>query len=263
MGYPINGDLVPSASGFSNLGVDVSPNAQDAFDITSINPFNHIHMISGVYHDPMYGQSGVLRFNQQQGAFQVSVDGGLTFTNLSAGGVTSIGVIGGVNLTGAIDLASVASGFISITDNAGASPIFIGVDHLALSGLWGFPVQGFNGSVVNRLTDFNGTSAQGVISVVGASGIVADIVGQVLTITPGPSGGFATMYVQAFSAATSWQVNHNLNTTHVVVSIWDNSTTANEITPDRTRIITANQINVSFNTPQAGKVVVIGCKDIL
>lgn len=262
MGFNINGDLIPSVSGFSNLGVDVSSNGQNAFDITTITPFNNIHLVSGIYHDPLHGQSGVLRFNQQQGAFQVSINGGLTFTNLSAGGVDSVGVIGGANLTGNIDLASVASGFIAITDNAGASPIFFAVNTLALSGLWGFPAQGFNGSVVNRLTDFNGTSAQGVISIVGTSGIVVDLIGQTMTVTPGPSGGFATCHVQAFSAATTWLVSHNLNTPHVIVSTWDNSSVANEIMPDRVRVTNANQLTISFNTAQAGKAVVIACRDI-
>lgn len=264
MGFPINGDLVPASSGFANLGVNVSSNGQDAFDITTLRPFNHVHLVSGVFHDPMYGQSGVIRFNQQRSAFQVSVDGGLTFNDLSAGGsVSSIGVIGGANLTGNVDLASVASGFIAITDNAGTSPIFIAVNHLALSGLWGFPAQGFNGSLVNKLTDFNGTSVQGVVNMLGASGIVVDIVGQTLTITPGPSGGFATSHVQAFSAAVSWAVIHNLNTPHVVLSIWDNSNPAAEIIPDSVVITSANRVDIGFNIPQAGKVVIIGCRDIL
>lgn len=260
MGMPINGDLVPSTSGWSNLGVDVGTNGQNAFDITSINPFNNVHLVSGVFHDPLHGQSGVLRYNRQQAAFQVSVDGGLTFQNLSAGGVDSVGVIGGANLTGHVDFASNASGFIAITDTGGASPLLWAVDNLGLSGLWRFPTQGFNGRVVNALTDFNGTEAQGVINVLGASGIVADIVGQTLTITPGPSGGFATCYVQAFSAATSWTVNHNLNTPHVTYSVWNSLGRA--IIPDTVGINNSNTLTVSFNSSQAGKIVVIGCRDI-
>ena len=70
MGFPINGDLVPSTSGFSNLGVNVSPNGRDAFDITTLRPFGHIHMVSGVFHDPILGQSGVIRFNRATPAFK-------------------------------------------------------------------------------------------------------------------------------------------------------------------------------------------------
>jgi hypothetical protein len=78
-------------------------------------------------------------------AFQVSLDGGITFNNLVTGAttVTSVGVIGGANLTGDIDLTS-TSGFIVITDNGGASPISFNVDVAALSGLWGFPTNGFS-----------------------------------------------------------------------------------------------------------------------
>ena len=255
-------DLIPGASGFANLGIDVGTNGQNSYDISTLAPFNHIHMISGVWHDPIMGQSGVMRYSRQTAAFEVSVDGGLTFNSLVTGAttVTSVGVIGGANLTGNVDLAPTTSGFIVIGDTGGASPITFSLDVWALSGLLGLPSQGFNGSVVNRLTDFNGTSAQGVINVVGASGIVVDIIGQTMTITPGPSGGFATGHVQAFSAATSWVVTHNLNTPHVVWSTW--GSTGRAIIPDVVLINSPNQITVSFNSNQAGKIVVIGCRDI-
>ena len=258
----INGDLIPVASGWSNLGVDVSPNGQDAFDISTLAPFGQIHMVSGVFHDPIMGQSGVIRYNRQRAAFQTSVDGGLTFFDIATGAtvVTSVGVLGDVNLTGDVDFATPASGFITIQDSGDASPLLWSVDTLGLSGLWQFPSQGFNGRIVNALTDFNGTEAQGVINVVGASGIVVDIIGQTLTISPGPSGGFATCHVQAFSSAVSWSVAHNLNTPHFTYSIWNNSSKA--IIPDSVTIINPNQFTVTFNVAQAGKVVVIACRNI-
>lgn len=257
-------DLIPGASGFANLGVDVDSNAQNAFDITTMIPFNHVHMISGVWHDPIMGQSGVVRYNRQQAAFQVSVDGGLTFSNIATGAtvVTSVGVLGGADLTGNVDLATNASGFLAITDTGGASPLIFSVNTLGLSGLWAFPAQGFNGSVVNSLTDFNGTTAQGVINVVGASGIVADIIGQTLTITPGPSGGFTTMHVQAFSSATIWTVQHNLNTTNVILNVYNNANPCSLIIPDQVVITNANAFAVKFNVAQAGKVIVIGSRGI-
>jgi len=145
MGFPINGDLVPSVSGRANLGVNVTSNGPDAFDITTLRPFNHIHMVSGVFHDGLLGQSGIIRYNRATPSFQVSLDGGLTFNDLVTGAtvVTSVGVIGGANLTGNVDFTS-TSGFIVITDNAGASPLSWNVDVHALSGLWGFPSNGFN-----------------------------------------------------------------------------------------------------------------------
>lgn len=256
-------DLIPGASGFANLGVDVDSNATNAFDITSIAPFNHVHLMSGVFHDES-GQSGVLRYNRQRSSFQMSVDGGLTFNDVATGAtvVTSVGVIGGADLTGNVDLSSSASGFLVIGDTGGASPITFNVDQLGLSGLWRFPTQGFNGRVVNALTDFNGTEAQGVINIVGTSGIVADIIGQTLTITPGPSGAFTTMHVQAFSAATTWTVAHNLSTVNVVYSIYNNANPATAIIPDTVALTNANSMLIKFNAPQAGKVVVIGSRGI-
>lgn len=248
----IDGDLIPSTSGQASLGVN---SAGSAFDTASISPFNHIHLMSGVWHDPLYGQSGVIRFNQQAGAFQVSIDGGLTFSNIGAGGgVTSIGVSNGANLTGAVDLATQSSGFLAIFDSAGASPISFAVDHLALSGLWRFPTQGFNGQVVNALTDANGTTSQGVIQVVGASGLVADLVGQILTITPGNVLGRAVS--QTFSSVTSVTVIHNFNTVSTIVQVRD----ANElvIIPDSINASNSNQVVVTFNTTRSGRVIVYG-----
>jgi len=250
----IDGDLIPSTSGQSSLGVDSTGNS--AFDISSIKPFSHIHLVSGVWHDPLYGQSGVIRFNQQAGTFQVSVNGGLTFQDIStgAGGITSIGVIGDVNLTGAVDLATLASGFMTITDTADASPLVFAVDNLGLSGLWKFPTQGFNGRVVNALTDSNGTEAQGIINVVGASGIYVDIIGQTMTITPGNVIGRAI--TQTFSSVNTVTVVHNFSTASTIVQVRD----ANElvIIPDSIDASNTNQVVVNFNTSRSGRIIVIG-----
>lgn len=263
MGLPFNGDLVPVASGFANLGVEVSSNAQNAFDGSQgeIRPFNHIHQVSGVFHDPLHGQSGVLRFNQNAGAFQVSVDGGLTFQSLSANGVSSVGVLGDANLIGDIDLASAAaSGFLAIFDTGDASPIQFAVDQLGLSGLWDFPTQGFNGSVVNELTDFNGTTVQGSVSIVGASGIIVDIVGQTMTIASNTDvGSVARCYTEAFGALTTWTVTHSLNTTNVSVQVFDAQGTPNMLFPDSIIVTDANTVTVTFNVAQAGQVIVLGC----
>jgi hypothetical protein len=257
MGFPINGDLVPSVSGFANLGINVSSNGRNAFDITTLRPFGNVHLVSGVFHDPLHGQSGVLRFNRQQSAFQVSVDGGLTFQNLSAGGVDSVGVIGDVNLTGHVDFATRPSGFMVIEDSGDASPLLWAVNTLALSGLWAFPTQGFNGRVVNALTDFNGTEAQGVINVVGASGIVVDIIGQTMTVTAGNT--IPRCFAATFGAATSWTVTHNLNTSDVDVMVLDDSSPRVAILPDSIAITDANTVTVSFNVAQGGRVIIIGC----
>jgi hypothetical protein len=258
MGFPINGDLIPSVSGFANLGINVSSNGRDAFDITTLRPFGHIHLVSGVYHDPLLGQSGVIRYNRATPAFQVSLDGGLTFQDVVTGAtvVTSVGVIGDVNLTGNVDFATRASGFMVIEDTGDASPLLWAVNTLGLSGLWRFPTQGFNGRVVNALTDFNGTEAQGVINVVGASGIVVDIIGQIMTITPGNT--LPKTFAQTFASSLLWSVAHNLGTADVLVAVYDDSTPRVMILPDNIVLTDSNTVSVFFNTTQAGRVVIIG-----
>jgi len=73
------GDLWPFASGAASLGTD-GPNQTTG----EIRPFATIHMNSGIWHDPSYGQSGVIRYNQYLRKFQVSLNGGLTFQNISS-----------------------------------------------------------------------------------------------------------------------------------------------------------------------------------
>mgnify|MGYP001260745054 FL=1 len=256
MGFPINGDLVPSVSGRANLGINATTSA-GGFDITTLRPFGNIHLNSGIFHDSLYGQSGVLRYSRQAAAFQVSVDGGLTFANLSAGGVDSVGVLGDANLTGHVDFATRASGFMVIEDSTDASPLLWAVNTLGLSGLWRFPTQGFNGRVVNALTDFNGTEVQGVVNVVGASGIVVDIVGQTMTITPGNTE--ARCFAATFGAATTWTATHNLASSDVSVMVFDDSTPRVAIIPDGIEITSTNIVTVTFNVAQGGRVVILAC----
>jgi len=251
----LDGDIIPYVSGQSSLGINSGPGS--AFDISSLRPFNNVHLVSGIWHDPMLGQSGVIRFSQAAGAFQASTDGGLTFQNISvgtAGGVTSLGVIGDANLTGNIDLASPSSGFIVIEDTANASPLLFSVNSLGLSGLWDFPAQGFNGKVVNSLTDANGTTSQGALSVVGASGIYVDIIGQTMTITPGNI--LPRIIGQDFTTVRSVTVNHNLNTSDVVVQVKDSN--GYVIIPDDIQSTNVNTVVVTFNNLRTGRVTIIG-----
>lgn len=210
----INGDLVPSSSGLMHLGVDGGPNT-GAFDIASLAPFGHIHMNSGVWHDPVHGQSGIMRYSREQAAFQVSVDGGLTFSNLSAGGVDSVGVIGDTNLTGNIDFATLPSGFMVIGDTGNASPLTWAVDTLGLSGLWGFPAEGFD--------------------------------------------RIPTCYNETFGSSTTWTVTHNLNTTNVLVQVYNGS--AAQLFPDSITATNVNTVTITFNVAQAGDVVVMACEN--
>lgn len=71
-------DLLPQSSGSASIGVN-QVNGIGGMSST-IRPYNHIHVNSGVFHNP-YGSSGVIRFTGSQ--FEVSVDGGRTFSNVA------------------------------------------------------------------------------------------------------------------------------------------------------------------------------------
>jgi len=223
MGFPINGDIVPSLSGFANLGVDVSANGINAFDFDTIRPFGHIHQNSGVFHHATSTgwESGVLRFNSATPCFEVSTDGGISFACVvtSAGGsvVTSVGVLGDTDLTGDVDFASPPSGFIVIEDTGNASPLLWSVDTLGLSGLWGFPTNGFS--------------------------------------------SVPTCYNETFTNQTSVAANHALNTSNVIVQVYDNESPPAQILPDMIVITDANNVTVSFNRQQSGRIVIMACEN--
>ena len=81
------GDLLPQQSGSAAIGV----NFRNGAPTNTILPYNNIHFVSGVIHDPMLGVSGVIRFAKNFGevtsqipfgvfrGFELSADGGKTF----------------------------------------------------------------------------------------------------------------------------------------------------------------------------------------
>lgn len=75
------GDLVPRASGAASLGVE-----QEGICgfTTDIRPFCHAHMNSGVFHSPIHGNSGVIRYSN--GQMEFSDDGGINFSAFGTGG---------------------------------------------------------------------------------------------------------------------------------------------------------------------------------
>lgn len=59
------GDVAPAVSGGASIGVE-QINGIGGFT-TDIRPFAHIHQNSGIFHDPVGGVSGIIRFNGQNG----------------------------------------------------------------------------------------------------------------------------------------------------------------------------------------------------
>jgi hypothetical protein len=122
------GDLWPYASGTASLGVDQA-NGQGGFS-NEIRPFAHVHLNSGVLHDPMHGTSGVIRFNGYDAAqgqfeehapvripsFEMSFDGGLNYDLVlgqSLGGPFADGIVV-VQSLNAKDLQLKASGILQL-----------------------------------------------------------------------------------------------------------------------------------------------------
>ena len=209
-------DLIPIASGAAHLGVDGT--GLSAFDFGSLSPWGHLHVNSGVFHHPFSTgwESGVLRFNAADPSFEISLDGGITFNDLltSASVVTSVGVLGGSDIVGDVDFTS-TSGFIVITDNGGASPISWNVDVWGLSGLFGFPSNGFS--------------------------------------------NIPQCHSQTFSSSTTWTVTHGLNSLDVIVMVFDGSSPAQVIIPDKMETTDANTVTIRHNVATAGRVTVVAC----
>lgn len=263
----LNGNLIPATSGHG-LGDLLG---------TSYIPFVEIHMESGVFHNVSGpAQSGIIRFNPYANGLEGSDDGGVTWFDMSAGtgaGVDSVGVLGDADLTGDVDLATPLSGFMTIQDTADASPLLFSVDYLGLSGLYLFPSQGFNESVVNSVGQIGNTNLQadvdfqtqtsGFMSITQAGQNIqwqVDWAG-LSGLWGFPTNGFSNMsrgYTESFGAALTWTVNHNLGTENIIAQAYDNTSDPLNFLPDDIQIIDSNQIVVSFNRPQAGKIVVMG-----
>jgi hypothetical protein len=73
------GDLWPQTSGTSALGAEMDNGGFTG----AIVPFSAVYMNSGIFHD-INGQSGVLRYNAAQNAFEISINGGNTFDTITS-----------------------------------------------------------------------------------------------------------------------------------------------------------------------------------
>lgn len=104
-------DLLPRASGLANIGLD----SDEYFSVFAIVPYGHIHLNSGIFHDPLYGQSGVLRFSEAANEFQIAEDGGINFS--------------GVTLTNTRDLQDLYdSGDTDVTLTSGEGDLLLQAD---------------------------------------------------------------------------------------------------------------------------------------
>lgn len=108
------GDLWPAASGAASLGAEQISDAQGGF-AQEIRPFNHMHMNSGVWHDP-FGASGIIRFsngretstlttiNGPSPGMEISHDGGRSFPlRLGASQNATLGFPNGISFVEAAE----------------------------------------------------------------------------------------------------------------------------------------------------------------
>lgn len=257
-----------------NINLIASGHTEGSVGGNAYLPFVELHMESGVFHNISGpAQSGIIRFDPYNNGMEFSNDGGKTFTAFGSAGVTSIGVLGDTDLTGAVDLAVPNSGFMTIQDSANASPLLFSVDVLGLSGLWSFPTQGFNGSIVNSVSVIGATNIQGDVDyqTKGSGFLSITQAGQNIQwqvdhlglsgLWNFPSNGFHNVpqgYSNTYGAAESWTVTHNLGTEDIVVMIYDDTGNRLKLDPDDIEITDTNTVTVTFNSSQAGKAIILG-----
>lgn len=191
-------DILAYGSGLSHIGVNGG--RRDVFDHSLLLPFGHIHQNSGVFHDPLMGESGVLRYSRAAAAFQLSVDGGLTFQNVQVGDYSGVLGVNGVSVTQTgrnfvVDAASL-SGLIRPSGGIGGIDGQIG-PHIELQGVNGVQVVV---TAANVLT-IDAASLSGNIGtpnhsgVYGVNGIVVEQIGGNFIVDAAALSGLITASV--------------------------------------------------------------------
>lgn len=110
-------------------------------------------------------------------------------------------------------------------------------------------------AVLGSLTTFSTDPRQGQIAFVNSTVFICVSVAGSLPVWV-PMTREITAYTHAQgSTATTWNINHNLNTTSVNIQIFDSS--SNVIIPDAVYTIDSNNAVATFNSAQQGRAVVV------
>ena len=113
-------------------------------------------------------------------------------------------------------------------------------------------LTGSTGATGNGTTGATGqTGPTGMNGTNGANGATGG------TGPTGPTGPAGSFYSQTFTSATSVTLTHGLGTVNVTLQCYDNATPHNAIGNNGFIPIDANNVTVSFATPQSGSCVVI------
>lgn len=103
------------------------------------------------------------------------------------------------------------------------------------------------------------TGAEGATGVAGPAGATGADGTDGTDGTDGGTGATgpvsAEFFSQSFTSSTTWVVAHNLDTLNVLVATYDSSD--EQIIPATIEVVSADLVNITFNTATAGRVVVI------
>jgi len=175
--------------------------------------------------------------------------------SLGAGNVTSVGALGGADLTGDIDFSD-PSGFIVWGDTVGASPVTASVDIHALSGFWGLSQIDLNKQAViasGQVLLSNTADHNSLDGLQGGTG------GQYYHLTEDEHNNTVPRkYYGYFNNFGSGYFNHGLNTKLLTWGVYASGTTVDAIEPDQFRVMDEDHIFLKFNSEETGLVVIMG-----
>lgn len=182
--------------------------------------------------------------------------GGLVSVGGSSGSGGSSGGSGIQSINSQTGPAILITGVNGISVSAGGNVITI--NSAALSGLIPSP----DGSGINAINGDRGPN----IDLIGVNGISVTPLGSgrilidgiaLSGISGGSTSGTTSCYSASFTGILSQTFTHGLGTTNVVIEVYDSFDSV--LIPDDISIVDSNNVLISFNRAQTGRIVIIGC----
>lgn len=208
--------------------------------------------------------------NDGSGLNAINGDTGPNIDLIGVNGVTVTAAGGGnilldvSSLSGALSDQADGSGINAINGATGPNIDLLGVsgiriipsgNSIIISGEGNDGGGGGDGSGINAINGDTGPN----IEIKGVNGVDVSnpTPGCILVDAGSVSGLTDRKFAASFSPTTSGAFNHNLGTRDVLVQIQDVSSPPRWIIPDEIVYDTLDQISVLFNTPQAGRIIII------
>ena len=136
----------------------------------------------------------------------------------------------------------------------------MGVGVGGIVSIGGSPLSAADASGIIAINPGNQTGP--VVTFEGVNGIqvISGGAGSHLVLIDGTAvSGVATeKFAASFSDITDNTFTHGLGSVDVIVQVYDSDRSAVQIFPDLIQIIDIDNVRVTFNTPQSGRVVIIG-----